>query len=556
MSWILSLNQPQRRSKMVSRESGMKTKIDFFPLLIGGREIDTGEYNYLVFADEMIKDPVAAIKLQRMAGENENNPSLKQKIFAKYCIAHENEIEAAIDAAFSASKEFRNWSFARRVRVMNDIYELLLEKKHRLLDLMIAEGHPEKLALWEFEGMEIAYRPECISFFKTQLRGLLGNYDSETLGWIRKADGVIAVSPPGNASPSNSMTAGFALLGGNTLIVKPPLRSPTATLYLWHEIFWQALKANNGPKGTINTLVGNSDLIMRRWLASPKVNDIFFFGDSLTGLKVGSRVFEAGKKPILELSGNDVLIVWKDGDIEMAAESLADAFLGSTQICMVPKKALIHEDVYKKFEIVMQEKVENMKCGLPSEKDVVLTPVVKMDEFFEFLKDALDKGAELICGGKRVNYDGFESDSGTFLQPTLLRVDDWTKALTMKCVLQENFFPLIPLIKVTVDVTKTDFENTIFKSMIDFVNQNQYGLRTSVWVSSNYYAAKFIKHLDRSGLLRINSRHTGFSPFLTTHGGPGLSGGPFGEANYVWQKTTHLQSISVTRLLPLKNKGK
>ena len=57
-----------------------------------------------------------------------------------------------------------------------------------------------------------------------------------------------------------------------------------------------------------------------------------------------------------------------------------------------------------------------------------------------------------------------------------------------------------------------------------------------------------MEHIHNSGLLRINSRHAGFSPYIATHGGTGKSGGPYGEMNYVWEKTTHLQGVSLTRL--------
>lgn len=523
----------------------------FFPLLIGGQDRDTKEYSFIATADEMIKDPVNCIRLQRLAVKNEHDPSLKSAIYAKYCIAHEQDIDDSIQFAYKASQEFKCFSFSKRAKMMNDIHDLLLEEKAKLLELMMYEGHPEELALWEYAGMEMAYRRECIEYFKTQLRGSFGVHGrNESLGWVRKPDGVVVVSPPGNASCSNSMTAGFALLGGNTIILKPPLRAPVATLYLWREVFWKALSANGAPKGTVNTIVGNSSLIMEKWLASPKVNDVFFFGDSKSGMQIGARVFQAGKKPILELSGNDLLIVWKDGDVKLAAESLCDAFLGSTQICMVPKKALIHENVFEEFQSEFLRLVSRLKFGLPSEKGVALTPVVKADEFFLFLNDAVNKGATLLSGGQKVNHQGAVDSSGIFLQPTVLKIDGCLDALGMRCFLEENFFPLVPLIRIAPRADTTNKDAEIFQLMTDMVNKNEYGLRTSVWANSRYYIGKFVKKLDRSGLIRINSKHTGFSPYLNTHGGPGLSGGPFGEANYIWQKTTHLQSVSVTRLDP------
>ena len=520
-------------------------KIRFFPLLINGQFVDTGKYKYLAHADSSLKDPMGTLKILKSFSDSDVG-TFDNTVIAKYCICSDEHIDAATIAAYEASKGFAEFSFARRVKILNAIYELLVSEKDELINLMIAEGHPEDLSVWEFLGMETAYRPESLSFYKEQLRGIYGDFGNETVGWVRKPDGVVVVSPPGNAPCSNSLTAGFALLGGNSLVVKPPLRMPISTMYLWHDIIWKTLKMFNAPNGTVNTIVGNSKLITDKWMESPLVNDVFFFGDSIMGIEIGGRAYTAGKKPILELSGNDFLIVWKDADLDQAVDSLMDCFVGSTQICMVPKKAIIHEDVYLDFERLFLEKASKVKAGLSSQKGICLTPVVRMNDFFDFLEDAKSKNAKVLCGGHRINYKNEIDSKGMFLEPTVLRVEDWRIAAEMKCVQEENFFPLIPLVKIGSQ-GGPDQDEEIFNRMIHLINSNKYGLRTSVWVKSDPYIAKFIKRLDRCGLLRINSRHTGFSPCLTTHGGSGLSGGPFGEANYVWQKTTHLQSISVVR---------
>jgi len=95
--------------------------------------------------------------------------------------------------------------------------------------------------------------------------------------------------------------------------------------------------------------------VARELIRQLPAEDIIYFGDSETGLEIGRRAFETGKKPILELSGNDMLFVWKDCNLEGSLESSLDAFLGSTQICMVPKKIIIHEDIYDEFIEIFQE---------------------------------------------------------------------------------------------------------------------------------------------------------------------------------------------------------
>jgi acyl-CoA reductase-like NAD-dependent aldehyde dehydrogenase len=278
--------------------------------------------------------------------------------------------------------------------------------------------------------------------------------------------------------------------------------------------------------------------MMDEWLESPYVDDILFFGDSNRGLDLGAKIFQAGKKPILELSGNDIVTVWKDGDLKKASDSLMDCFLGSTQICMVPKICLIHHEAYNDFSRLMIEKTKSLKAALPSDPDTILSPVGKIKECLEFRDDAVKKGAKVLCGGERINYLNRLDPEGMYLRPTLLEVPDILNAMDMECIRKEIFFPLLPLIIVS----GTDDE--VFEKIAGFVNRHNYGIRTSLWITSSKYMRKFAKQLDNCGMIRINSRHIAFSPYLSTHGGTCKSGGPFGEMNYFWQKTSHLQGVS------------
>lgn len=539
-----------REARPEQEDTILDINLPTFTLLVNGEDLDTHLYKYVFYADKFIVDPPRMINVMRKMRSGQIPPDFKDYVFAKYCVGRNDTNATAMQAAHDASQEFRHFSLSKRLKIMTDIYDLLVANKERLIELMVIEGHPRQLAEWEFLGMEQAYRKQSLDFYRRHLTIRIPSEGTEALYLMRKPDGVVAVCPPRNAPCSSSLIAGFALLAGNTLIVKPPLQTPVSTIFLWKHIVHKALKSNNAPPGTLNLVVGNSEVIIDEWLSSHYVNDLLFIGDSSTGLQIGNRAFSSGKKPILELSGNDLMFVWKDADLDQSVQSLLDGFLGSTQICMVPKKAFIHEDIFAAFEATFLDAVKNLRVGLPSDPDVCLSPVVKIGEFYDFLTDALDKGAELLCGGMRVNHRGIVDQHGSFLTPAVIRIPDTAKAHEMRCVREENFFPLIPLIKVSSRDTKTGKsarDMAAFKTMVHIANGNAYGLRVSVWVKSRFYIQRFMEQIQNSGLLRINCRHIGFSPCLATHGGRGKSGGPFGELNYVWQKTTHLQGIALAR---------
>lgn len=332
------------------------------------------------------------------------------------------------------------------------------------------------------------------------------------------------------------------------MVIKPPQRMPLGSIYLWRNIVGKALERHGAPAGCVNVVVGDSIRFMQDWMEHPNVRSICFFGQSDSGLQIGESIYARNKKPILELSGSDCLVVWKDAPLDRAADSLCDAFMASMQACMVPKKALVHEAVYAEFARIFVEKVEGLKPGLPSDPETILAPVGKASLFAEFLQDAQDNDAQLLTGGYRMDYRGTRDAGGNFIAPTVVAAN-LERVTSMRCVREEGFFPLLPLIKVSSDeADDVAKDEAIFRKMLEFLEANPFGLRTSVWVRDPNFTQRFIADAHYSGMLRINSRHLDFSHGLSVNGGVGRSGGPFGEMNHVWQKTSTLQGVSITAL--------
>lgn len=551
--------QKTQYNEMLSNKKGctqfsMQLDIPIFTPLVNGEDLDTGKYEYFPCADKLIADPKTTLRIIRQLKNGEIPPNYKDYIFARYCVGLEDTNANAIKAAYEAFQSFKHFPLNKKKKILHDIYRLLSKNRNKLLDLMVIEGHPVKVAEWEISGMLKGLEKKTIAFYISQLNKKI-KIDKEVIYLKRRPDGVICVSPPKNAPSSNSGIAILALLCGNTLIIKPPYRSPISTIFLWKEVVYKAIIENDAPHGTINIVLGNSETIMDEWVMSKYVNDVIYIGDSKRGLEIGAMAYHYGKKPILELSGSDFLFVWKDAPIDKVINSLLDGFLGSMQICMVPKKCVVHEDIFEEFKSKFIEEVKKLKVGLPSNPRTILSPVANIPLFYNFLEDALQKGAKLVYGGKRFNYDGHSNDNGVFISPTIIEIENIEDAIQMKCFSEENFFPLLPLIKATAKSThevldissakKNSKDEIIFNKMISISNLNQYGLRCSVWVTLKKYKNRFIENIHNCGMLRVNSKHIDFSTYLSTHGGTGKTGGPFGEMNYIWQKTSHLQGISV-----------
>jgi acyl-CoA reductase-like NAD-dependent aldehyde dehydrogenase len=314
-------------------------------------------------------------------------------------------------------------------------------------------------------------------------------------------------------------------------------------MFVWREIVAPILEDLGAPPGTLSLVCGSPKEVIGRWLDSPLVDDIFYFGGSERGVQIGVEAVARGKKPVLELAGNDGCVVWQDADLDLAAEALTESFFGSGQICMVPKYAVAHPAIADRLLERLASLAAKIRPGYPEDPDVLLSPVLRSDDYFSYLEEATAAGASVLTGGHRIEVDGTVSDTGPFLAPTIVRVDGLKGARALAAVREETFFPLLPVVVPTQDDGGED--GALLDEVIAFLNANKYGLRNSVWTADPEVVDAVAARVHNGGLLKVNDSHIGFVPCLSTHGGTGLTGGPFGELNYPLLRTSHLQGISI-----------
>ncbi|MFJ1748157.1 aldehyde dehydrogenase family protein [Streptomyces sp. NPDC088116] len=514
--------------------------IPTYPSYVGGRDLPSDAYVYTVTTSSILDDVFESLTLKRKLERGSVDVSEAADFVVGRCaVADGATVEAATAAAAAAAPQWARMPLRTRMRLGAGIRERLRLRHAEFVKLLIAEGTPRALAEWQVAGLLEIFSEETLGWCADQLWQEI-DHSGRRMVLRRVADGVVAVNPPQNAPASSALFGITPLLAGNAVVLRAPRSAPFGVMFAMRELVVPVLEEIGAPPGTLNVFCARPGPVLKGWLDSPRINDIFYTGGVTRGLDLERECVARGKKPILELAGNDCVLVWRDADIEAAAEALSECFFGSGQICMVPNQVLVHPAVADELLERLRLTASLIRPGLPEDPGALLSPVLRSERFFEYVRDALDKGATVVHGARRLETDGSPSDTGLFLEPTVLRVDGLEHCRDIEAVREETFFPLLP---VVVPEPASDAE--LLDAMLGYVNENPYGLRNSLWAKDKAVIDSFVSEVSNGGLLKVNDSHIGFLPYLPTHGGTGRTGGAFGQANYPMLSCTHLQGVSI-----------
>lgn len=511
-----------------------------YPSLVDGQDAEHDKWLYVIRAGALLRDEISSLKLKRSLDRGTLSGTDDPRVAGRVGFSTSEQVAAASAAARRAQPDWGAATVDERIAFARAVGERVRAHADQFTDVLVAEGHPKRLAVWEVASSLEMTSEENLDRVRRQLceTGRVGQRETRL---VRKADGVVAVHPPHNAATANSMLAMGALMAGNSVIIKAPRSAPLGTAWFWREMVRPVLSEMGAPAGVLNVICASPGEVLDHWLNSSDVDDLMFFGESERGIAIGNEWTSRGKKAILELAGNDGVLVWRDAEVTHAVTALTECFYGSSQICMVPKYAIVHADVAPALLRELAAAVAAIKPGYPEDEESLLSPVLKQADYDLVLKDALGAGAELVHGGRRLEIDGRADDMGPFIEPTLLRVDGLAAADELDAVRRETFFPLLPIVVVDPDGD----DHRLLLDCLNFMNRNRYGLRNSVWSRDPHVIDTVCRRLSNGGILKINDSHIGQVAGLPTHGGTGLTGGPFGEAHYPVLRTSRLQAISI-----------
>ncbi len=395
-----------------------------------------------------------------------------------------DEVNEIIQHSKDSLMEWSKVPIFEKAEILYQAAKLLEERAEEISDILMMEIAKDKKSSLS----EVRRTSDFLKFTADTGKGLEGvamsgeNFPGGSrnkISYVKRIPlgTVLAISPfnyPINLSASKIAPA---LMGGNTVILKPATQGGISALHLV-----KALNDAGLPKGVLQTVTGKGSEIGDYLVTHKGINFINFTGSTEIGKHLSKISYMTPL--LLELGGKDAAIVLEDADLEFTANNIVDgAFSYSGQRCTAVKRIITTDQVADQLVDMLQTRIEKLVVGDPRE-NATITPLIddKSADFAEFLiKDALTKGAKLIIGNQRKK---------NLIYPTLL---DYV-TVDMEVAWKEPFSPILPIIRVK------DIEQAI-----EIANSSEYGLQSSVF-TKDINRAFYVAGKLEVGTVQINNK--------------------------------------------------
>ncbi|MSO54208.1 MAG: NAD-dependent succinate-semialdehyde dehydrogenase [Rhodospirillales bacterium] len=390
-------------------------------------------------------------------------------------------------AIAAAEKAFPGWSkknAKERTVIMRKWLDLIKANQDDLAVILTSEqGKP----LSEAKG-EIGMGCSMVEWFAEEGRRIYGDTIPSTSAdrrfiVIKQPVGVVAAITPWNFPHGMIMRkCSPALAAGCTVVIKPAEDTPLSALALV-----ELAERAGFPKGVINVVVAENPVpIGTELTTNPTVRKVGFTGSTEVGKILMRQCADTVKKVTLELGGNASFIVFDDADLDQAVEgAIQSKFRNAGQTCVCANRFYVQDSVYDDFVGRFAQAVSGLKVGDGLTAGIDQGPLINEDgvkKVETLVKDAVDKGARIVIGGKRHKL------GGTYYEPTVMA----EVTATMRMAKEEIFGPVAPIYRF-----KTEDE------AVQLANDTRYGL-------ANYFYSRDLGRVWRvaealeSGVVGIN----------------------------------------------------
>ena len=455
------------------------------------------------------------------------------KYIASVYQASEEDYEKVLNKAAEAFKAWRKIPAPKRGEIVRQIGVKLREYKPYLGRLVsyemgksLQEGLGEVQEMIDICDLAVGQSRQLYGFTMASERANHRMYDQYhplgTVGTISAFNFPVAVY---------SWNTMLSAVCGNVNVWKPSSKVPLSAIAT-QNIIAEVIKENNLPEGIFSLVIGRGSTIGERLLNDKRVPLISITGSTKVGKHAAGVIASRFGKYILELGGNNAIIMTPDSDLKMAMPAVVFGAVGTCgQRCTTTRRLIIHESIYDKVKESIIKAYEGLKIGDPLDETNHVGPLIDKDAV-QMFKDALERvkkeGGKVVYGGEVLTGEGYEA--GTYVRPAICEAEN-----SYEIVQEETFAPILYLIKYSGDVNNA----------IEIHNNVVQGLSSAIFTTNLREAEAFLSAEGSDcGIANVNIGTSG-AEIGGAFGGEKETGGGRESGSDAWKAYMRRQTNTI-----------
>lgn len=402
------------------------------------------------------------------------------KLIAKVYQASENDYDLVVEKSVEAFKFWRTVPAPKRGDIVRQIGLKLRAYKENLGRLVsyemgksLQEGLGEVQEMIDICDFAVGLSRQLYGFTMTSEREKHRMYEQyHPLGVV----GIItAFNFPVAVWSWNAM---IATVCGDVNLWKPSSKTPLSAIAV-QNILSEVIKENNLPEGLFSLIIGKGSTIGEKLLNDKRIPLISLTGSIQVGQHAAGIIAKRFGRAILELGGNNAIIITPNADLNLAIPAVVFGAVGTAgQRCTTTRRLIVHEDIYDKVKDSLIKAYQSLKIGNPLDEKNHVGPLIDkaaVEEFKNALNLVQKEGGKILYGGDVLSGEGYES--GCYVVPAIVEAENH-----YKIVQEETFAPILYLIKYSGDV----------QNAINIQNDVVQGLSSAIFTNNLREAEEFL----------------------------------------------------------------
>ena len=447
--------------------------------------------------------------------------------------ASEEDYERIVAKAQDAFKYWRTVPAPKRGEIVRQIGLKLREFKDPLGRLVSYEMGKSLQEGWG----EVQEMIDICDFAVGQSRQLYGFTMHSERASHRMYDQYHPLGPVVTISAFNfpvavwAWNAMIAAVAGDVNIWKPASKVPLTAIAV-QNILSTILKENNIPEGVFNLIVGKGSTVGERILNDKRIPLVSLTGSTRVGRHAGEVIAKRLGKYILELGGNNAIILTADSNLKMALPGIVFGAVGTAgQRCTTTRRLIIHESIYDQVKDILLKAYKGIRIGNPLDEKNHMGPLIDtgaVQMYVNAIKKAKDEGGKVIYGGNVLSGAGYES--GCYVEPCIVEAEN-----QFEIVQEETFAPILYLIK---------YSGTV-ENAIEIHNNVVQGLSSAIFTNNLREAETFLSHWGSDcGIANVNIGTSG-AEIGGAFGGEKETGGGRESGSDAWKAYMRRQTNTI-----------